>query len=134
MHLLYLASSLCCLSLKLSWLLLWQKLAIQDTRGLNSPSSQCTLCIIRYGNNGIVKCNHIIKHIFVFSFSPNCYTCVVNGPGGGGEEYRYCSRLNLCKISYEWVNSIFPVTAATVSLAFFTVCSKNILLTRSIRI
>ena len=62
MHLLYLASSLCCLSLKLSWLLLWQKSAIQATRGLNSPPSQCTLCTIRYGINDIVKCDHIIKH------------------------------------------------------------------------
>ena len=62
MHLLYLASSLCCLSLKLSWLLVWQKSAIQATTGLNSPPSQCTLCTIRYGINGIVKCDHIIKH------------------------------------------------------------------------
>ena len=67
MHLLYLASSLCCPSLKLSWLLLWQKSVIQATRGLNSPPSQCTLCIIRYGNNGIVTCNYTMKHT-VFSF------------------------------------------------------------------
>ena len=68
MPLLYLASSLCCLSLKLSWLLLWQKSAIQATTGLNSPPSQCTLCIIRYGDNGIVKCNHTMKHTIVFFF------------------------------------------------------------------
>ena len=66
-HLLYLASSLCCLSLKLSWLLLWQKSAIQATRGLNSPPSQSTLCIIRYGYNGIATCNYTMKHT-VFSF------------------------------------------------------------------
>ena len=88
MHLLYLASSLCCLSLKLSWLLLWQKSAIQATRGLNSPPSQSTLCIIRYGNNKIVTCTHTMKHI----------------------------SLNLCNILYEWVSSIFPVTAATITL------------------
>ena len=66
MPLLYLASSLCCLSLKLSWLLLWQKSAIQATRGLNSPPSQSTLCIIRYGNNDIVTCTHTMKHIVFF--------------------------------------------------------------------
>ena len=38
--------------------------------------------------------------------------------GGGGEGHRYGIRLNLCKILYEWVSSIYPVTAATIALTW----------------
>ena len=51
-----------------------------------------------------------------FFSSSNYYTYAINGWGGGGEGHRYAISLNLCNILYEWVSSIFPVTAATITL------------------
>ena len=49
-----------------------------------------------------------------FFSSSNYYTYAINGRGGEG--HRYGISLNLCNILYEWVSSIFPVTAATITL------------------